>query len=874
MDSLCFLVDRAMTLKERANPGTYHGSIAIGFASVDSSSNKEKRMFLFPRSIARKFSAAFDMRSVPIWMKLLLALVPCTLILLIAAGLASSWLSGQFLADVARKNVQIRAMALANEVGVFISDRRQDLLFLGQKQITPEGLYDFWKSRQKVYGWSYAAVAYLKTDPEQSIFLVSHGKDAVMIPTDQIQQVRPDPRNDMNDIPRPEDGILVTSVLETSYPIPDAEQLRPSFSKNVIRFMNLVMKDGEPDGLLLLSVDVFQIRDILAKCCSSRSSLDMFESEEAQHSFFFDLGGWLWFRSDETKDRSPNFSPPIARNGFSGSYGRLGLSSAYKPSREHAEYWRMIQDVRNGKAGVAVLPAQDTASTTECCYMGYAPVRVHTGPDQSYKIFGGVAFVDHGDQGGYRQSNLIFLTALLSAMVLSLVVYFMSRAITRPVLELTNELDRACATGELKDIETPGSDLETALLSRSVNRLFTMIKEQTEELRLKDQLLLMSAESEKVRLEEEIKALKRNFLAVDIEEILGYTPALESLKLDVIKASSIDSDVLIFGETGTGKQLAAEAIHRLSARSRKPFVTVNCGGLNDNLLLDELFGHVKGAFTEARSDRRGAFLAADGGILFLDEIGTASPEVQQSLLRALSARKISPLGTDAEFDVDVRVIAATNEDLLKMVERGEFREDLYYRLKVITIGIPPLRNRREDILVLANHFLKNAAAQMGNKDVGLTRGALEKLKAYDWPGNVRELQNCITRAVAMAESSLIYARDIQLDEWDIPKDIQPRDGSPSLPAASPVPQNEAPRLPEGVTLNERQRKAVSIIQKNEDISRADYQDMIGGDLPRRTAIHDLQDLVRKGVLEVTGRGPATRYRLVRPEQPPAPRTTG
>ncbi len=783
-----------------------------------------------------------------------------------AVGLASSWLSGRFLDDVARKNVQTRAIALANEVGAFISDRRQDLLFLGQKQITPEGLYDFWKSRKKVYGWSYEAVAYLTTDPKQCIFLVGRGKDAVMIPTSQIQQVRPDPRNDLDEIPRPEDGILVSSVLETSYPITDAEQLSSNFTRNEIRFVNLVMKDGVPDGLLLLSLDVFQIRDILTKFCSSRSSLDMFESEEQQYAFFFDLGGWLWFRSDETKGKSPDFSPPLARNGHSGSYGRLGLSSAFKPSRERAEYWQMVSDVRNGREGVIMVPDQEPSSTTDSCYMGYTPVRVHTGPDQSYKIFGGVAFVDRGDQGGYRQNRLIFLTAMLSAMVLSLMVYIASRAITRPVLELTNELDRACATGKLNDIETPGRDLETAHLSRSVNRLFSMIRDQTEELRLKDQLLLMSAESEKVRLEEEIKSLKRNFLAVDIEEILGYTPALESLKLEIIKASSIDADVLLLGETGTGKQLAAEAIHRLSGRSRKPFITVNCGGLNENLLLDELFGHVKGAFTEARSDRRGAFLAADGGILFLDEIGTASSEVQQSLLRALSARKISPLGTDTEYDVDVRVITATNEDLLEMVEQGEFREDLYYRLRVITIRIPPLRSRREDILVLANHFLNNAAVQMGNKDIGLTRGALEKLKAYDWPGNVRELQNCITRAVAMAESSLIYARDIQLDEGDFPNNVQSQDGFSSFLSASPVPPNEQPLLTEGVTLNERQRKAVSLILKNKEISRSDYQNMIGGDLPRRTAIHDLQDLVGKGVLEMTGRGPATRYRLVRPKQ--------
>ncbi|MCE5243028.1 MAG: sigma-54 dependent transcriptional regulator [Syntrophobacteraceae bacterium] len=830
-------------------------------------------MNLLPRSITAKFNAVFDMRSVPIWMKLLIALVPCTLVLLIAAGLTTNRVSGQFLDDVVRKNVQIRATALANEVGIFLSNRREDLLMLGYKQITGEGLYDFWRSRQKAYGWGYEAVAYLTTDPEQCIYLVRRGKDAVMIPKGDIQQVRPDPRLDLNEIPRPEDGILVSSVIETSYPIKDAEQLSPSVSKNVIRFMNLVLRHGVPEGLLLLEVDITQIRDILGKFGSSMSSLNISESKEPQHSFFFSLDGWLWFSPDETKGAPPRFSP-LAPNGFPGRFGILGHSSTFRPSREQAEYWRMVYEVRSGSSGVIMLPDQDPESKADNYYMGYAPVRVHTGPDLSHKIFGGVAIVDHSSQEGHRQSILILLTAGLCAIVLSLVVYIVSRALTRPVLALTNELDRACATGQLADIETPGRDLETSLLTRSVNRLFSVIREQTQELTLKDRLLLMSSESERVRLEEEIKNLKRKFLAVDIEEILGYTPVLESLKLEIIKASSIDADVLILGETGTGKQLAAEVIHRLSGRSRKPFITVNCGGLDENLLLDELFGHVKGAFTEARADRRGAFLAADGGILFLDEIGNASPRVQQSLLRALSARRISPLGTDAEYDVDVRVIAATNEDLLEMVENGKFREDLYYRLKVITIRIPPLRSRRDDILVLANHFLNDAAIQMGRKDIGLTRGALEKLKAHDWPGNVRELRNCITRAVAMAESSLIYTDDIQLDDGDFPAPARPQAGFKAPAPSVPVPTGVECRIPEGVVLNERQREAVSLVLKHEEISRSDYQKLMGKDLPKRTAAHDLQDLVRKGVLEMTGRGPATRYRLARSRQTSEPPTSG
>ena len=209
-----------------------------------------------------------------------------------------------------------------------------------------------------------------------------------------------------------------------------------------------------------------------------------------------------------------------------------------------------------------------------------------------------------------------------------------------------------------------------------------------------------------------------------------------------------------------------------------------------------------------------------------------------------------------------------------MVEKGQFREDLYYRLRVITIRVPPLRERREDILVLANYFLNDAAAQMGRKDIGLTRGALEKLKNYDWPGNVRELQNCITRAVAMAESSLLYAEDVRLDEGDFPAHVHARDGVNSSALERPAPPDANSRLPKGVTLNERQRQAISMLLKNKEMNRSDYQKMLGGGLPRRTAVHDLQDLVRKGVLEMTGRGPATRYRLARPRQTSEPSIDG
>ena len=241
--------------------------------------------------------------------------------------------------------------------------------------------------------------------------------------------------------------------------------------------------------------------------------------------------------------------------------------------------------------------------------------------------------------------------------------------------------------------------------------------------------------------------------------------------------------MLVLGETGTGKELTAEAIHRLSRRvAGRPFVAINCGALDENLLLDTLFGHTRGAFTEARTDRKGAFLEADGGTLFLDEIQAASPRVQQALLRVLAARRIVPLGSDREFAVDVRIVAASNVDLKALIEAQRFREDLYFRLKVITIETPPLRSHKEDIALMARHFLHEAARARGIQGLTLSRGALEKLRCYDWPGNVRELKHCMLRAAVMAETNVIQAEDVYL-EGDGP-DGQGAPGLETLPSAS------------------------------------------------------------------------------------------
>ena len=261
---------------------------------------------------------------------------------------------------------------------------------------------------------------------------------------------------------------------------------------------------------------------------------------------------------------------------------------------------------------------------------------------------------------------------------------------------------------------------------------------------------------EKRRLEQENLLLKREMRErYSFENMIGKSRAMQEIFALIEKIAGTDSTVLITGESGTGKEMAARAIHVLSRRSDRPFVSINCAALPENLLESELFGHVKGAFTGAVSDKKGMFEVAQHGTLFLDEVGEMSPWTQVKLLRALQEKRIRRVGGTEEIAVDVRIIAATNQDLKKRIEEGKFREELYYRLNVISFEMPPLRRRVEDIPLLVNHFLQKYCQQMGKKMKRVSPEAMSLLEMYHWPGNVRELENVIERVVAIEDRETI-----------------------------------------------------------------------------------------------------------------------
>lgn len=266
------------------------------------------------------------------------------------------------------------------------------------------------------------------------------------------------------------------------------------------------------------------------------------------------------------------------------------------------------------------------------------------------------------------------------------------------------------------------------------------------------------------QLEREYREMQQRLPADIFEDMLGNSAPMRSVFASIRKVATTDAPVLILGESGTGKEMAAQAIHRKSVRKDGPFIAINCSAIPETLLESELFGHEKGAFTGAHMQRKGRIETANGGTLFLDEIGEIPLPVQVKLLRFLQEKTIERVGGRQEIEIDARVIAATNADLKKDIQAGVFREDLFYRLAVIQVLMPPLRDRETDIRLLAQFFLQRFAAQVGKPGLIFDQEAIRALNRYPWPGNVRELENRVKRAVIMADGKRLTAQDLELTQ--------------------------------------------------------------------------------------------------------------
>ncbi len=348
-------------------------------------------------------------------------------------------------------------------------------------------------------------------------------------------------------------------------------------------------------------------------------------------------------------------------------------------------------------------------------------------------------------------------------------------------------LQRIISTGELDNepremISRDGQVMEVLISAHAerdaqgrVSRMLVAMKDVTE--RNRAERALREAFEENARLREQLER-ERDYLreevnvSMNFSQIVGESPVLRKMLARIEAVAETSANVLLLGESGVGKELVARAIHARSPRAGHPLVKVNCAAVPRELFESEFFGHVKGAFTGATKDRIGRFQLADGGTLFLDEVGEIPPELQSKLLRVLQEKEFEPVGSDRTRTVDVRVIAATNRDLEEMVEAGTFRDDLYYRLTVFPIEVPPLRERGDDVLQLAVHFLERACKDFGYPPIALGKGHAAALRAYDWPGNVRELQSVIERAVILGKGEALRL-DLALPGVSAPRTPQP-----------------------------------------------------------------------------------------------------
>lgn len=805
-----------------------------------------------------------------------------------ATVIATYHIVSSYLDKAYSRNAQVRALAQAHEINQILIAARYELEYLTRLPHTPESMRNHLGAKSADERNRYREIAFYGMRAEDHFVLVNTGSSVVPVPLDQALGAKFGIFSARDQLAtKPSGYIQISEPMEVVYPSVHAEGTMSALNMHVIRLTTPVYDSNKSyRGQLTLSIDLPRLRDIISLHASKQSPLFLFPQEsEHKKSFFFDAAGWLLFQSESPDRQTAELSVDLLRMGLQGDVGRPGFDTAFRPAFTHDLYWAMVSDVQGEKSGQTLVtrPFFAPSRNDRTLYLSYVPIVFEEGPG-TRRIVGGIGCIDTSFvfmASTYRIAGTLSVCVALGVLLVFMAMYFVSRRITRQLELLSEAVDVRASGDDPSPLALGPLFAEINHFQRSVNILLVQLHIARNDSLLREGVFEDDRMRQQINLEKDIRdnpLLDARLLAMPLYGIVGGSQAVGTLRQQIHKASRVLADVLIIGETGTGKELTAEAIHSVGHRSKGPFISINCGALDENLLMDALFGHVKGAFSDAQNERKGAFVAASGGTLHLDEIGNASPKVQQTLLRALSVRRIRPLGSDQDVTFDARIIAATNVDLLQLSLNGDFREDLYYRLAVITINTPPLRERKEDIPVLIKYFLDEHAAISGLEPVGISRGAMEKLLGHDWPGNIRELRNCITRSLAFADSALLLADHILFNDRGPDSEGHPAGEAEPLPApllppptgrgaAQPVPNETATNTQKSSVseeLNPRQLKAWPRIAKAGVITRSDYQEAVGESISVRTAQYDLHDLVDKGLLKKSGRGPSSRYLLIQP----------
>ncbi|MFW5498574.1 MULTISPECIES: sigma 54-interacting transcriptional regulator [unclassified Maridesulfovibrio] len=805
--------------------------------------------------------------------KLLLSLLPAIMIIILIVGAASYKVSKDYIRIALGRTVAMQNLAIVHDIEMFMSNCATDLRYFALSKKKNEDISIQFQNMIMAGGVPYYELAYIPASTGKPQILINKNGVVTELDDTALGRVSPNPLLELEKLSSLKDTEVQPSYIrEVTYPVQNGINENMLIKEKVIRFyIKTSDSKGHPDGIMFLSVKAEKLRNFLTLYDSEESPLWSFQrSDELRFSYFVDPQGWILFQSIPKENDSSELTSFLARQGYQGTLGKAEHNIAFRPSEIHADYWERIGKIQKKEKGLEFLFHESGQHSSTIPTLAYAPVCFKKNPGGEAEVYGAIIYTDRSvlpKVAGYDFVSILLVVSGIAVAATILVVLFFGRSLTRPIREFAAVMSEQTSLDQLKEVDLPYKDNDLQVLQKAFNRIIRHVNSQYILMKAKDDKLVAINSQEKADLKKETQALANLDVTV-IPEIIGYGKQINTLKNEILKAAEVDVDVLIYGETGTGKQLVAEAVHNNSARREKPFISVNCGALDENLLLDALFGHVKGAFSDAKTDRNGAFIEAHGGTLFLDEIQSASLKVQQSLLRAIASRRLKPLGSDKEISFDIRIIVATNADLTTLIKEKLFREDLYYRLKVLMIQTPALREHPESIPLLSLYYMKQAENLTDKKDIALSRGAVAKLKGYQWPGNVRELVNSITRAVVMANNKLIQADEIRLEgeSWAYAEDQYPESVEQPLasdetifPNEDTLEKNMDSDQSQSTPLNDRQLQAWKVIRTMDSVSRNEYQKIVGGRLPSRTAIYDLQILVKAGKLHKTGRGPSTRY---------------
>lgn len=791
--------------------------------------------------------------ALPTWV--MVRAFPCIIGVLAIIFICCGYVAKDTLEGTSSRNAQLQVQALCREIEHAIDDARNQILFLSAaSRITADDLLIRFSYRTRVKPGQFRELAFIGRDPENRVVLLNVNGKVVILPRPVAESAVNQPFAELPDI-RTEGEVSVGRPVQTTYtmvPVGDAVQ---NVSYSVLRFYTPVYDyNNNFQGMLLLSLDLTILRDALTLFSSSSSPMYDNQSDfKHVRSVFVDTAGWMLFQSETPDIKGAPLSTEALRSGLNGDSGRPGLLAAFRPAPQHTYYWDVISEINASKSGQMALGKGVTwgGGQNMADFLSYAPVTYTTGSETAH-VLGGVITLDTSYAAEQNISMLYAVFSVctfLGGVSLIMLTYWGACTIRGYLHLMLGHIQEQNATNGTVALPLWRMPEEFCQLSESIGNVF---------LRLREAAAHKSASEEK-RTDRWLQELVPNIpqaAEFPATGLVGESSAMAELRLQIEKAAPIFADVLVIGETGTGKELVSAALHSVSERDKGPFISINCGALDENLLMDSLFGHVKGAFSDAHTERKGAFIAAEGGTLMLDEIGNATTKVQQALLRALSTRQICPLGSDKEVPFNTRIVAATNIDLREEVKQGRFREDLYYRLAVFTIHTCPLRERKEDIEALTNYFLSQAAEEMRRPCTGLTRGALQKMQKYDWPGNVRQLRNTLTRALAYSNDGIIRAPDIVFTDGV----------AAAVEKTSPTEEIQGKGTYHYDLLftevNSRQRVLLPVLFAKGSITRSEYQALLADTISTRTAQYDLQELVQRGLLRKKGVGPASYYELI------------